>query len=161
MDTLVRLQVSELSKGLVAAWVVTLVRPLAGVLAFVGLQVSELREGAFASIEAADLDRMNVQERKRCPKSATVIDATKSRCQPAQYQCKLILLTRLQGGQKNGNKAQELRGGHTKRQRKEPTAKQPTKECQRKPTGSPAKPNCRIRFCKGKVGQRVARPKEQ
>lgn len=37
MDTLVRLQVSELSKGLVAAWVVTLVRPLAGVLAFVGL----------------------------------------------------------------------------------------------------------------------------
>lgn len=37
MDTLVSLQVSELSKGLVAAWVVTLVGPLTGVLAFVGL----------------------------------------------------------------------------------------------------------------------------
>lgn len=60
MDTLVSLQVSELSKGLVAAWVVTLVGPLTGVLAFVGLQVSELREGAFTSIEAADLDSMNV-----------------------------------------------------------------------------------------------------
>lgn len=37
MDTLVRLQVSELSKGLVAAWVMTLVGSLTGVLALVSL----------------------------------------------------------------------------------------------------------------------------
>lgn len=51
---------------------------------------------------------------------------------------------------KNGNKAQELRGGTHKATAQRTNSQTSNQRMSKKPTGSPAKPNCRIGFAKVK-----------